>query len=144
MVISSTCPFCAVDDLQWRIIRQREHCYSMVSSSWFRPGHCLVIPRSCITTLDQLSLEQAAELLHEVGQIGAKLDDGYGYGVMLKYQPGQPDNHIKQSHLHFHVFPRWPEDEEPALFPVPVPNNFDGFFYPTLTEVQELIYRLRH
>jgi len=77
----------------------------------------------------------------ELGRLSAKLDNGFGTGIMQKYQPLQAENGIKVSHLHFHVFPR--TEHEAGLFPVPEPNSFDGFTRPSEAEVTALTESLR-
>jgi diadenosine tetraphosphate (Ap4A) HIT family hydrolase len=100
-----------------------------------------VIPKRHITTLAELTAEEGAAIMTELGRLSHALDAGYGTGVMQKYQPLQAENGIKVSHLHFHVFPRY--EDEASLFPVPEPNSFDGFVRPSDEEVAILIQRLR-
>jgi len=68
------------------------------------------------------------------------LDEGFGTGVMQKYQPLQPENGVKVNHLHFHVFPR--REQEQGLFPTPEPNDFTGFTVPTCEDIRQLINKL--
>ncbi len=113
---------------------------SFVSRPWFREGQCLVVPTRHITTLAELTVEEAVVIMGELGRLSMLLDDGFGTGVMQKYQPLQADNGIKVSHLHFHVFPR---TEDEALFPVPEPNSFAGFIMPPEDTVKALVEGLR-
>jgi diadenosine tetraphosphate (Ap4A) HIT family hydrolase len=143
------CVFCDTDNLEWRIIRSEELCYSVVSVPQFRPGHVLVVPRKGpddarhATTRAEVGYHQGAQMYREVGRLQLLLDQGYGHGTMQKFQPTQRDNHVKQSHLHEHVFPRQPDEQ--MLFPVPEPNtlDFDGFYVPTNEEVMMLAESLR-
>jgi len=132
-----TCPFCDTQNLASRLIRANQWCISLVSSPWFRPHHCLVIPRRHITRVAELEGSEAQAIMIELGHLAQQLDVGFGSGIMQKYQPLQAENGIKVHHLHFHVFPR--HGQESGLFPTPMPNSFAGFATPTDTEAQRLI-----
>lgn len=119
------CAFCTPEQLDWRTITSDSFMRSFVSNPQFRPEQCLVIPNRHITEVGQLMQAEGAAIMHELGRLSTLLDRGFGTGIMQKFQPLQPDNGIKVSHLHFHVFPRI--EEEVGLFPVPVPNTFEGF-----------------
>jgi diadenosine tetraphosphate (Ap4A) HIT family hydrolase len=138
------CPFCHRSELRWRTIRDDTLFASAVSEPWFRPGHCLVVPVRHITTVAGLNDSEMVAIMTELGRLSSLLDEGYGAGVMQKYQPGQVENGIKVSHLHWHVFPRQERDEqESVLFPVPRPNNFGGFLTPPEAEVLDWVQRLK-
>lgn len=135
------CAFCDRPSLEWRTIRSEELFTSFVSRSWFRQSQCLVIPNKHLVNLGELSPEEGATIMCELGRLSLKLDKGFGTGIMQKYQPLQAENGIKVDHLHFHVFPRL--EDEPGLFPVPQPNTFDGFITPTDDEVKAVAEALR-
>lgn len=135
------CAFCDVNTLSWRTIRINELFLSVVSVPNFRDGHCLVIPRAHVTKPQELNREQGSEIMQELGRLSVALDEGFGSGIMQKYQPLQPENGTKMNHLHFHVFPRMAD--EIGLFPVPEPNNFEGFEVPKASSVQRLAQSLR-
>lgn len=137
----STCSFCDTDGLAWRTIKSSEHFTSLVSNPAFREGHCLVIPNQHVAEIAELDGATLAPIMQEIGRLSKVLDKGYGSGVMQKFQPTQSDNGIKMSHLHFHVFPRL--EHETTLFPVPNPNNFDGFFSLSDDQVTTLAQSLR-
>ena len=141
MTASSTCVFCEPSNLEGKIIRHERHFISFVSTPWFRAGHSLVVPTRHVTTIAELLPEESGAIMSEIGRISALLDDGFGSGVMQKYQPTQPENGIKVNHLHFHVFPR--HKEEDGLFPVPKPNDFTGFSQPSSDDIQQLVLKLR-
>lgn len=141
MTAETNCDFCDTDSLKWRTIRANELFVSFVSKPWFRPGQCLVIPRRHIEAPHELTRDEGAEIMQELGRIGLGLDEGSGTGIIEKYTPLQPENDIKMNHLHYHVFPR--QENEVGLFPVPEPNSFEGFTVPTDAEVSALAQALR-
>ena len=135
------CPFCETDVFAGRIIRESELMVSIVSRPWFREGHSLVIPRRHIVQVGELAIEEAGEVMVELGRLSFALDQGYGTGIAQKYQPLQPQNGIKVNHLHFHVFPRIAQ--ESGLFPVPEPNDFSAFTKPDDNEMMATLQALR-
>jgi len=135
------CAFCKQNRLKQRIIRINKFSYSFVSNPWFRTGHCLVVPIRHLTQPSELNKEEASEIMLELARLSSLLDEGYGTGIMQKYQPLQQENEIKQNHLHFHVFPRL--KEELHLFPTPEPNDFSGFYISDNDIVQALIQKLK-
>jgi diadenosine tetraphosphate (Ap4A) HIT family hydrolase len=128
------CAFCEPRSINERIIRLGRYSTSFLSSPWFRPGHSLVIPNRHITTASELEPNESIEIMAELGRLSLELDQGFGSGIMQKYQPTQSENGIKVNHLHFHVFPR--QENEQDLFPTPRPNNFSGFYIPNDTEIK--------
>lgn len=138
---NNDCVFCALPSSGRQLIRTSELFTSFVSVPWFRPGQCLVIPNRHVEAPGDLTTEEGAAIMAELGRLSAKLDKGFGTGIIQKYQPLQAENGIKVSHLHFHVFPR--VEHEAGLFPVPEPNSFDGFTKPSEAEVIALTESLR-
>lgn len=138
---SKDCAFCDRSSLAWRTIRSGELFTSFVSRPWFRRGQCLVIPNRHVVNPGELSLEEGAAVMAELSRPSLKLDEGFGTGIMQKYQPLQVENGIKVNHLHFHVFPR--AENEVGLFPIPEPNTFDGFVTPSDDEVRALAKALK-
>lgn len=137
---TDSCEFCNPDSLKWRTINTSVTFLSFVSNPCFREGHCLVIPRRHIQSPSELTKEEGAEIMGELGRLGKHLDKGYGTGIIQKYMPLQAENGVKMNHLHFHVFPRL--EHEKYLFPVPEPNKFEGFYKPTNEAIKKLVIEL--
>ncbi len=134
------CVFCNPSTQVERLFRTGEYSFSIISKPWFREGHCVVIPKRHIITISELRDGEASEIMKELGRLSNLLDQGFGAGVMQKYQPTQAENGIKVNHLHFHVFPRLQSEE--MLFPVPLPNTFNGFTTPGPNAIAALMARL--
>ena len=141
MTKPETCVFCDTTDLEWRIVRSEDLFLSFVSKPWFRAGQCLVIPRRHVEVAHELTNDEGAAIMQELGRISLALDDGYGTGILQKYMPLKKEDGIKMNHLHFHVFPRVPDEE--SLFPVPNPNTYDGFITPSEQEIIAVLNRTR-
>lgn len=135
------CVFCNLEGFKERVIFSDELVTSLVSKPWFRTGHVLVIPNRHMVTLDELCDDERVGIMQELGRLLVLLDEGFGTGIMQKYQPLQTENGIKVNHLHFHIFPR--EENEDNLFPTPTPNSFDGFWDPTPDKIMQTVVRLR-
>jgi histidine triad (HIT) family protein len=135
------CAFCDRESLKWRTVREGDLFISFISKPRFREGQCLVIPTRHITAAGELTEQEGSAVMAELGRLSTLLDNGYGSGIMQKYQPLQAENGVKMNHLHFHVFPRI--EDEPGLFPTPDPNSFEGFSVPTDEEVVDLAARLK-
>jgi diadenosine tetraphosphate (Ap4A) HIT family hydrolase len=136
----NVCVFCE-NEFASRTICKSPLIASFVSRPWFRGNHCLVIPNRHITKPSELTREESAEIMQEIGRLSEALDNGFGTGIMQKYQPLQTENGIKVNHLHFHVFPR--VKNEPTLFPVPEPNGFEGFFLPTVSDIDATLKKTK-
>lgn len=141
MAGSEKCDFCERDHLGWRTIQSDDFITSFVSVPRFRPGHCLVIPNRHIITPSEFNPQESVAIMGEIGRLMFLLDQGFGAGFMQKYQPTQQENHIRREHFHVHVFPRIKNEE--GLFPVPDPNSFEGFEYPTEEEVLDYVELLK-
>ncbi len=89
----------------------------------------------------ELTRDEGADIMQELGRLGMILDNGFGTGIIQKYMPLQAENGVKVNHLHYHVFPR--QEREARLFPVPVPNSFEGFIMPTNAEVLAVAQSVR-
>jgi diadenosine tetraphosphate (Ap4A) HIT family hydrolase len=135
------CAFCDHANLEEQIIRLGSHSLSVISNPRFRPGQSLVIPNRHVTTVAELNPDESTEVMAELGRLSLVLDEGFGTGIMQKYQPRQAENGIKVNHLHFHVFPR--HEEETNLFPTPEPNDFTGFSIPSDDEVNYYLAKLQ-
>lgn len=127
------CAFCTPEEIEWRTIREGELFVSFVSKPWFREKHCLVVPKRHIDTPSDIQTDEGTEIMGELARLSGLLDEGFGTGIMQKYQPTQAENGIKVHHTHFHIFPRL--EDEVMLFPVPEGNSFDGFYTPTDEQV---------
>lgn len=142
MMAETTCAFCEPETLAWRTTHTGRLITSFVSQPAFIARQCLVIPNRHITMPGELTKDEGAAAMRELGRLSILLDEGFGTGIMQKYQPQQADNGIKVSHLHFHVFPR--RETETELFPVPQPNSFDGFYDLNDEEISRLAAKLRN
>ena len=105
-----TCIFCDPDPSG--VLLQDKHGYVRFDGYPVTPGHVLVIPRRHISSLFDLTDDEARGLWHLVNEAKEALDaryhpDGYNVGVNVGEAAGQTIGH-----LHFHVIPRYRGDME--------------------------------
>lgn len=112
------CIFC-------KIINQEIPCYQVYEDEEtlafldirpVNPGHTLVVPKTHVASLEEISARELQGLILTVKKIGQMLKTKLnipGYNIVLNNDPvaGQ-----EIPHLHFHVIPRHPHDNL-KLFP---------------------------
>jgi ATP adenylyltransferase len=110
----SGCIFCSLqasDQEAERIMAQTELAYVVLNKFPYNPGHLLVVPRRHVGDLEDLSVDENAELQallqRSVAAVRAQSQPhGFNIGLNLGAVAGAgiPD------HLHWHVVPRWSGD----------------------------------
>ncbi len=108
------CPFC--DDISKkadRIIKETEHTVTLLSNPKLMDGHLLVIPKRHIEKPSELTIQERIDLFNEVINIQEKVLEKIAPGCDISehYRPFIPDNKFKVTHLHFHIRPRFLDDE---------------------------------
>ena len=105
------CVFCNFEEE--KILRQSENTITILSNPYLVMGHSLVMPRIHFERLNELSFDLRHELIDEamltqdllIKKLGAP-----GCDLRQNYRPFLHPSRLKVNHLHFHVLPRWPED----------------------------------
>ncbi len=108
-----SCSFCQPDQFRPRRIRDHHSYYSMLSDPCLHPGHTVIIPKHHYETLHDIPQRTINAMMVEARRVSGIIINervAPGCDVWQKYAPFMPDGRIKQSHLHLHVIPRWPED----------------------------------
>jgi len=108
------CPFCSIDDERQRILEERQYVYIIPSNPRLVPHHLLVIPKRHIERPSELEPEERRELFDTVIEFQEKiiaLQWAPGCDVRQNCRPFLPQNNIKIDHAHWHLLPRWPEDD---------------------------------
>lgn len=134
--------FCDPSKLKERIIwDEDEDILSFVSDPWFRPDHCLVIPRQHANELYEVNDKVLTKMFAEaaiLGHVVSELNGGYGSVITQKFQPRREEGRIKQNHVHVHAWPRYESDTEEVPFPVPTSlgtEDPNGFKFPSEEEI---------
>ncbi len=74
-------------------------------------GHVLLIPKFHVVAVDQLSADQAAQLLRPLPDLVRAVKRTTGCEGLNVLQNNGPIAHQAVMHVHFHIIPRNPDDE---------------------------------
>ena len=124
---SDACVFCEapkipIESKESLVVYKNELCYVMLNMYPYNSGHLMVIPYRHFSDLHTLTNNEMNEVFHTVQLTIKALDfaikpQGYNFGANLGKAAGAGID----SHLHFHVVPRW---------------NGDNNFMPAVGEVK--------
>src|SRR5665647_1813347 len=109
MANPNNCPFCNPKE---RVLKENEHALVMLSNPHKVPGHFLVLPKRHIEKPWELSHAELADIFDLIffieQRIIGKLGDGCD--VRQNYRPFMKQSKLKVDHVHFHIYPRSPDD----------------------------------
>lgn len=109
------CAFCELldsGDARWVAREPAVVAFLPLEGSELAPGHTLVVPRKHAATLldaDEDDVTAAAALVRRVSRAMVTGLDATGVVVLNASGPGSGQT---VPHLHFHVVPRWDDDED--------------------------------
>ena len=106
---SDQCIFCNPDPAH--VVERREHCFTILNTYPYAPGHVMVAPFRHVAALNELTDEEMLELMRlarraVAAQRTAMTPDGFNVGLNLGKVAGAGID----DHLHLHVVPRWEGD----------------------------------
>jgi ATP adenylyltransferase len=109
------CIFCdapkAGDDEKARIVYRGEHCYIILNTFPYTPGHVMIVPYAHLDELHKLPAQAAHELVDLSQKMEAVLREQYRPdGVNLGINIGKAAGAGVAGHIHMHVLPRWVAD----------------------------------
>ena len=109
------CIFCNLpkenDDKHARIVYRGEHCYIVLNTYPYTPGHVMIVPYEHLDELQKLATEAA----HEMMDLSQKMEhvlrslykpDGVNLGMNIGAAAGAG----VAGHIHMHALPRWVAD----------------------------------
>ena len=108
------CPFCAMEVLpveESLVVARREHCFAVLNLHPYNPGHLMVLPLRHVSELEELTPEEAAELMAMTQQairVLKQVSGPHAFNVGLNL--GGIAGGSLADHLHQHVVPRWSGD----------------------------------
>ena len=108
------CPFCNIDREKSRIVQAGDHVVVMLSNPRLAPGHLLVMPKRHIEVPWHLKRYEIAELYEYVLYYQQRIVERVAPGcdVRQNYRPFMPQGRLKINHMHFHLLPRWPYEQD--------------------------------
>lgn len=108
------CQFCKIISTKSeRIIRETEYVFVVLSDPKLMEGHMLIIPKRHIEKPSELMPDERVDLFDEVIRLQEEILEKVAPGcdICEHYRSFIPDNKLKVSHLHFHLRPRFLNDE---------------------------------
>jgi ATP adenylyltransferase len=109
------CIFCdlpkAGDDAKAHIVHRGQHCYVVLNTYPYTPGHVMVVPFAHLNELQKLPMAAAHEMMELSQQMERVLRQLYKPdGLNLGMNIGKAAGAGVAGHIHMHVLPRWVAD----------------------------------
>ena len=111
----SGCIFCELpklgDDAKARIVHRGEHCYVVLNTYPYTPGHVMVVPYEHLDELQKLPTPAANEMIEFTQKMERALRQLYSPdGINVGMNIGKAAGAGVAGHIHMHVLPRWVAD----------------------------------
>ena len=112
---STGCVFCdaanAGDDRKVRIVHRGQHCFIILNTYPYTPGHVMIVPYAHLDELRKLPLDAAREMMGLSQRMESVLRELYRPdGINLGMNIGKAAGAGIAGHIHMHVLPRWVAD----------------------------------
>jgi ATP adenylyltransferase len=112
---TSGCIFCNLvneeDDAKARIVYRGQHCFIILNTYPYTPGHVMIVPYEHLDELRKLSVAGAHEIMDECQRVEKILRELYHPdGVNLGMNIGAAAGAGVAGHIHMHALPRWVAD----------------------------------
>jgi ATP adenylyltransferase len=109
------CVFCdalnAGDDEKVRIVHRAQHCFVILNTFPYTPGHVMIVPYAHVDELRKLPPEPAYEMMELSQRMESVLRELYKPdGINLGMNLGKAAGAGIAGHIHMHVLPRWVAD----------------------------------
>lgn len=111
---AKACIFCEalqMDPQEAGVLLRRERCFVMLNKYPYINGHLLISPLRHVSQLEDLGVEETADLMETVRESVRCLKRAFGPdGLNLGMNLGKVAGAGVEEHLHFHLLPRWNGD----------------------------------
>jgi ATP adenylyltransferase len=109
------CVFCdaaaANDDAKTRIVYRGQHCFVILNTYPYTPGHVMIVPYAHLDELCNLPPKAANEMMALSQRMESVLRELYHPdGINLGMNIGKAAGAGIAGHIHMHVLPRWVAD----------------------------------
>ena len=108
------CPFCAMEHLpaeESLVVHRGPTCFTVLNLHPYNPGHLMVLPHRHVADVEDLTEDEAAELMTTTQQavrVLRRVSGPHAFNVGLNLG-GVAGGSLSQ-HLHQHVVPQWSGD----------------------------------
>jgi len=111
----SGCVFCDLpkegDDAKVYIAHRGKHCYIVLNSYPYAPGHVMIVPFAHLDELRKLPAPAAQEMMDLAQHMEGVLRSLYSPdGINLGMNIGKAAGAGVAGHIHLHILPRWVAD----------------------------------
>lgn len=112
---SDGCVFCEApkekDDRKARIVHRGHHCFVILNTYPYTPGHVMIVPYTHLDELQKLPRDSADEMMALSQRMETVLRELYQPdGINLGMNIGKAAGAGIAGHIHMHVLPRWVAD----------------------------------
>ena len=112
---ASGCIFCDLpkqgDDAKARIVFRGQHCYIVLNTYPYTPGHVMIVPFAHLDELRRLPVAAAHEMMDLAQLMETVLRQLYAPdGLNLGMNIGKAAGAGVAGHIHMHALPRWVAD----------------------------------
>jgi ATP adenylyltransferase len=109
------CVFCEAarekNDEKARIVHRGAHCFVILNTYPYTPGHVMIVPYTHLDELQKLASEAANEMMALSQRMESVLRELYRPdGINLGMNIGKAAGAGIAEHIHLHVLPRWVAD----------------------------------
>ncbi len=108
------CPFCAMADRPLEeslVVHRGESCFAVLNLHPYNPGHLMVLPHRHVAELEDLTTDEATELMTTTQDAVRALREVSGpHAFNIGLNLGGIAGGSLSQHLHQHVVPRWSGD----------------------------------
>lgn len=120
----------AMDDDEALILERADATFTVMNAYPYTSGHVMAVPTRHVASLTELSLEEAAALMHATQRATAAIEAVYRpEGINVGVNMGRAAGAGVPGHVHVHALPRW---------------NGDTNFMTAVAETRVLPESLRH
>lgn len=112
---ATECVFCEAvkekDDAKARIVYRGQHCFIILNTYPYTPGHVMIVPYAHVDELQKLPTPAAQEMMTLSQRMETVLRKLYRPdGINLGMNIGKAAGAGIAGHIHMHVLPRWVAD----------------------------------
>jgi ATP adenylyltransferase len=101
----------AGDDEKARIVYRGQHCFVILNTYPYTPGHVMIVPYAHLDELRKLPAEAAHEMMELSQRMESVLRELYHPdGINLGMNIGKAAGAGIAGHIHMHALPRWVAD----------------------------------
>lgn len=109
------CIFCAAveeeEDSKRHVLYRDENAFIIMNKYPYISGHLMVAPYRHLSEMEELDMEEMAEMMKLAGKCVAALKKGYNpHGFNIGMNVGAVAGAGIENHIHLHVVPRWKGD----------------------------------